>query len=65
MEPFEMPTTFDSKDEYCNKLLELVQIESYLENLKQQVYINADYIFDLKEQRDITKRIELKFGKTD
>jgi hypothetical protein len=34
-----------------------MEIESYLESLKKAEFIMADYIFDKKEQRNITKRI--------
>ncbi len=49
MKPFEMPTTFDSRRKYEEKMMELVSIESYIEKLKQIVFFEAKYTFDLRE----------------
>lgn len=59
-----MPSTFATKTDYCNNLLKLVKLESYIESLREQVFYEASYVFDMNEQREITKRIVLHFSRS-
>ncbi len=57
-----MPDTFkkEEAEKYTEKLWQLVEIENYIESLKESVFVKAQYHFDPNELRSITKRIVIK-----
>lgn len=59
MRPFPLKSSYSLKDTYCKDLLKVVELEQYVESLKKLQFFQAEFEFDMSEQRDITKRINV------
>ena len=57
MKPYPLECSYPTRQAYCDALYKIVELESFVESLKTLEYYNAQFEFDIKEQREITKRI--------
>ena len=57
MKPYPLECSFPTRQAYCDALYKIVELESFVESLKTLQFFKAQFDFDMKEQRQITKRI--------
>ena len=59
-----MPDTYDTKEEYVEKLKELIDAETEIDRLNTEVIAEKDVTFEFEETLEIYCRMKLRVPKT-